>query len=91
MRACDIEQGGVYRLKSSPNYGYVKVLCVLKPKQEITYMDFNGNFRTDNNENNKTIVRCVHSSDTNFDFGIIRNVTPSEIVKKGDRWAIQTK
>jgi hypothetical protein len=29
MRVEDIKQDEVYRLKNSPNYGFIKVLCVI--------------------------------------------------------------
>jgi hypothetical protein len=82
MRACDIKQGEIYRLKSSPNYGYIKVFCILKPKQALFYKDFNGNYRNDKNENKIIIVRGIHSVDKNFDFGIIRDFKPVNIIKE---------
>ena len=81
MRPCDIKQGTVYRLKNSPTYGYVKVLCVLKPKQKLFYKDFYGYFRNDENKNNFYIVRVIHSIDRNFDFGIMRDFKPTELIK----------
>jgi hypothetical protein len=81
MRACDIKQGEVYRLKSSPTDGYIKVFCVLKPKQSIFYRDFNGIYRYDKNQNTESIVRCIHSVNKSFDFGVVRDFKPSDIIK----------
>jgi hypothetical protein len=63
MRVCDIEVGSIYRLKSSPNYGFIKVLSIVKPKHDP--------YR----------IRCIHSSNMNFDFGINRNFLSREIIK----------
>ena len=82
MRASDIERGGVYGIKSSPNYGYIKVFCVLKPKERLCYKSFTGTYRTDINTNNVIIVRCLHSTVLNFDFGIVRDLLPREIIKE---------
>lgn len=80
MRACDINRGCIYRLKSSPNYGYIKVFCVLKPKETLTYKAFDGSYRTDTNKNNFIIVRCAHSSNQDFSFYLIRDFRPRDIV-----------
>ena len=34
MRVCDIEVNGIYRLKSSPDYGFIKVLSIVKLNRE---------------------------------------------------------
>ena len=80
MRFNDIKQGGFYRLKSSPDYGYIKILCVLKPKETKTYLTFDGSYRTDTNMNNFCIVRCIHSSNKDFSFGLIRDFKPKDII-----------
>jgi hypothetical protein len=83
MRACDIKQGEVYRLKSSPLYRYVKVLCIVNPKKTVFYKDFNGHYRIDKNKNNFIIVRGIHSVDKNFNFGIMRDFKPVDIINDG--------
>lgn len=82
MRACDIKQGEVYRLKSSLDYGYIKVLCFLKPRQILYYNDFNGVFRADTNKNGVIIVRALYSPDKDFTFGFVRDFIPREILCK---------
>ena len=81
LRHTDIKQGEIYRLKSSPKYGFVKVLCVLKPKQTLFYKSCEGDFRADKNESSIIIVRCIHSANKCFGFGLIRDFKPKEIIK----------
>lgn len=87
MRACDIKPGEIYRLKSSPRYGYIKVLCVLKPGQSLDYKDFDGDWRHDENKNKRIIVKCLRSIDKTFVFGFVRSFAPSEIIKLEDEHA----
>jgi hypothetical protein len=80
MRAKDIKQNEVYRLKSSPNYGYVKVLCVLNPKQCLVYKDFRGFYQNDTNPQNYILVKCIHSCNKDFSFGLIKWFRPIDII-----------
>ena len=68
MRTQDIIIGELYRLRTSPDYGYVKAEKVLKKKEG-------------ENTTNFTLVKCKHSSDKNFDFCFIRYFRPCDLIK----------
>jgi len=82
MRAIDIKEGEIYRLKSSPNFGYIKVIKVLKARQKLLcYIDFKGDYHCDENKNPFIVVKCLHSTDTNFNFAFVRLFRPANIIK----------
>lgn len=61
MRAQDIVVNETYRLRSSPNYGYVKAIVVLKPKEDKLYKNADGLWKTEKNPKPYIIVKCEHS------------------------------
>jgi hypothetical protein len=67
MRPQDIKINNYYRLKSQPNYSYVKVLKVLKPKQE-------------ENNTTYTVIRVEHVINKNDDIGFIRRFRPCDLL-----------
>lgn len=81
MRAKDIKQGEIYRLKDQPNYGYIKVICVLKPKERLFFKDLDGFYRFEKNDLNKIVVKAMLSTSKDFEFGFIRSFLPREIIK----------
>lgn len=68
MRTQDIVIGDHYRLRDSPNYGYVKAMEILKPKQKP-------------NTNNYLVVKVEHTVNKNDLFGFIRYFKPADIIK----------
>jgi hypothetical protein len=68
MKSKDIIIGKYYRIKSSPNYGYIKPLHILKP-------------HTDGNTNSFIVVKCEHTVDKNGTFGFIRHFRLHEIIE----------
>ena len=68
MRACDIKINEIYRHKDHPRYAFIKALKVLRPKQ-------------DENTLNRIVVKCAFSTDTNFDFALIKYFKPSDLLK----------
>jgi len=68
MRPQDIKIGELYRLRTSPNYGYILAEKILKGKQ-------------DENTNSYSVVKCKHSTDKNFDFCFIRYFRPCDLIK----------
>ena len=87
MRARDIKVGEIYMLKPLPyyeyipTYSYVKILCVLKPKETAWYKNACGFYRQATNNSNRIIVKCLHSSSKDFCFGFVRDFLPREIIK----------
>ena len=59
--------GEYYRLKSTPNYSWVKVLRILPP-------------RTKDNKNRFIVVECEHVVGKGDLFGFIRLFRPREIM-----------
>ena len=70
MRPQDIKVGQFYRLKDTPDYGYVKALKVLRPKE---------------GENTKTytVVKCEHTVYKGDLLYFIRFFRPCDMVKEG--------
>ena len=68
MRACDIQIGEYYRLKDSPDYGYIKPLRVLAKDDDENPKDY-------------IIVRCEHTVSKNDSFGFNRYFRPRDIIK----------
>lgn len=68
MRARDIVLGESYRLKKSPDYGYIKALEIIPAKQGI-------------NSTNYIAVKCEHTVNKNDTLGFIRYFKPSSIIK----------
>ena len=82
MRACDLVEGESYRLKYTPTYGWVRVLKVLKPKQDLYYTDVDNKSQHDINPKPYIIVKCEHSVCKNDTFGFIRYFKPVDIIKE---------
>lgn len=78
MRIQDIEIGKTYRLKSSPNYGYVKVIAIYRKmpmyKRRVHWIP--------ENVPNKTCVKVEHTvlKDDNKGLCIIRYFLPSDLI-----------
>lgn len=76
MRIQDIEIGKTYRLKSSPNYGYVKVVAIYrkmsKHKRQV--------YRIPENVPDKTCVKVEHTVYKDDTFGFVRYFEPSDLI-----------
>lgn len=68
MRPQDIIIGETYRLRSNPNYSYVKALEVIAG-------------RTGVNIHGYKIVKCEHTISKDDSFGLIRYFRPIDMVK----------
>ena len=68
MRAKDIIIGESYRLKNTPNCGYVKALKVCKPKEVVK-------------EVNYIVIKCEHTYYKDGNVVFTRYFKPSDIVK----------
>lgn len=68
MRVQDIAIGEYYRFKEHPNYGYAKVLEILKPGQGV-------------NKNSYSVVKCEHTVNKNDTIGFIRYFDPRNLIK----------
>lgn len=68
MRAKDIIIGEHYRLKNSPDYGWIKPIEILKPKQYP-------------NPYNYIVVKCEHTVSKDDTFGFVRYFKPVDIIK----------
>lgn len=66
MRPQDIKIGEYYRLKTSPNFGYVKALEILRPK-------------AGKNVKSYIIVECEHVSRKDDMYGFIRCFRPRDL------------
>lgn len=69
MRIQDIKLGTYYRLKHNPDYGYVKALEVLKPKQYP-------------NTSTCCLIKCEHTVYKNDKTGFIRYFKADELNKE---------
>lgn len=69
MRSKDIVVGEYYRIKSSPNYGYIKPLKIFKPKEYDETI-------------NKILVKCEHVVNISDKVGFIRFFSPLNIIKE---------
>jgi len=67
MNSKQIIIGNYYRLKSSPDYGYAKVLQLFRPRQY-------------SKEYNCYIVKCEHTVSKNDSVGFIRYFKLDELV-----------
>lgn len=67
MKTQNIVIGEFYRHKSSPNYGYLKPLKILKANHIDNDLGF-------------TVVKCEHTVNKNDSVGLIKNIRPSDIV-----------
>lgn len=68
MRPQDIVINKHYRLRDSPNYGYVKAIEILKPK-------------TSRNPQTYTVVMCEHTVNKNDLIGFMRIFRPGDLIK----------
>jgi len=68
MNSKDIKIGESYRLKSTPNYGWVKILEVIPPNKGKDRISF-------------YTVKCEHTVNKNDTVGFIRLFRLSEILK----------
>lgn len=68
MRTKDIVIGKTYRLKSSPQYGYIKVLEIIKPRQLP-------------NTSNRYAIKCEHTVCKDDNCGFIRYFKLSSIIE----------
>ena len=69
MRPQDLEIGKTYRLRSSPNYGYVKVLRILNGKELP-------------NTHTYKVAECEHTVGKNDSIGITRYFRPVDLEKQ---------
>lgn len=67
MRAQDIVIGESYRHKTTPDYGWAKVVTVLRPKEG-------------DNTTTRIVVKCEWSIDKNGTFGLIKYFNPADLV-----------
>ena len=72
MRHQDLVLGDYYRLKSTPNYSYIKPLEILKPKQGM-------------NPHNYIIVKCMHVLSKWEKSGYTRYFRPRDIIKENTK------
>ena len=72
MRIQDIVVGNTYRLKSSPDYGYVKVTNIYKQGQY-------GNPHPEK----KSCIECEHTVQQNDRVGFIRLFRPMDLIDTG--------
>jgi hypothetical protein len=68
MRPQDIKIGEHYRLRTSPDYSYVKAIQVLKGKEG-------------ENNNTYSVVKCEHTVNKNGVMGFIRYFRPCDLIK----------
>jgi hypothetical protein len=68
MRADKLIIGKRYRHKDNKNYGWAKIIKVLKPKES-------------ENLHNYIIVKCEWSVDKDSSFGLIKYFRPSNLVE----------
>lgn len=68
MRPQDIKINEVYRLRTSLDFGYVKVIKKLKAKE-------------DENENSYAIVKCEHSEYINDKIVFTKYFRPCDLIK----------
>lgn len=71
MNFKQVKVGSVYRLKSSPDYGFVKVVELFKSGSRIT---------PDSKRMRCHIVKCCHSTNTDFICGFVRYFKLSELL-----------
>jgi len=67
MRASQLVIGEHYRLSSSPNYGWVKVLEILKPN-------------TPDNSNGFIVILCEHTVSKDDNWGFVRRFRLNSIL-----------
>jgi hypothetical protein len=80
VRTQDIEIGRYYRLRDSPDYGYVKVLEIVRPVKKSS---FAFKMRTLEERSIKgVVVKCEHTIHKNDSFGFIRYFRPTDLVKE---------
>lgn len=68
MRPQDIVVEENYRLRSSPDYGFIKALAILPPKTGI-------------NTHTYIIVKCEHTVQKDDNFGFIRYFRPVDMIR----------
>lgn len=68
MRPQDIKIGEYYRLKSSPDYGFVKAIEIISAKDK-------------RNPTTRKIVKCEHTVHKNDNYGFMRYFEPSDLIK----------
>jgi len=67
MRTQDLVVGETYRHKDHPNYCFVKVIKILRPKEG-------------ENPHNKIIAKCEYSQNKDDCFGLIKYFYPAELI-----------
>jgi hypothetical protein len=80
VRTQDIEIGRYYRLRDSPDYGYVKALEILRPVPQHS-----STFKMRNEVERSIkciVVKCKHTIYKNDCFGFIRYFRPTDLVKE---------
>jgi len=81
MNSKDIKIGEFYRLKSSPNYGWVKVLAVIPPKKTVYYYNSGRQYISEKNDNGFYIVVTEHTVGKNDTMGFVRRFKLDQIEK----------
>ena len=71
MRPQDIKIGETYRHTGSPDYGYAKVVTILKPYQSPNVLG-------------RVIVECKWAVSKNDDFGLIKYLRPCDLIKEAE-------
>lgn len=68
MRPQDIKLGESYRHKDHPNYCWIKVVDILKPKER-------------ENPHNRIILKCEYSQARDDKFALIKYFRPNDLIK----------
>ena len=68
MIAKDIKIDSIYRHRTSPNYAYAKAVQILKAKEFP-------------NTNTFIVVKCLWSTNTNFNFALIKYFRPTDLIE----------
>jgi len=63
-----IQIGELYRLRDQPNYCYAKAVEKLNP-------------HTGTNTTNKQVIKCLWSTNKNFDFALVKHFSPANLIK----------
>jgi hypothetical protein len=70
VRPQDLKIGKVYRLRTSPNYGYVKVLEIIRPKEK-------------ENPHTYSVAKVQHSDrKEDFTWSFIRYFRPCDLIEE---------
>lgn len=81
MRTQDIVIGETYRHRTSPNYGFAKVIKIIKPMAK-----FKQQYAYDLTPEEKVVkivcVKCEWTIGKDDDFGLIKYFRPCDLVKE---------